>query len=91
MERQAQGENFVFTGELSSFTKEEAAQFVVNNGGSASDNVTKSTTTIVIGHYSEKYGPEHKSNKITRAEELLRQGQNIAFINENDFLEMTKM
>ncbi|MBK7789121.1 MAG: hypothetical protein IPJ54_11185 [Saprospiraceae bacterium] len=36
----SRGKNFVFTGELSSFTKEEAAQFVVNNGGSASDNVT---------------------------------------------------
>ena len=85
------GKNFVFTGELSSFTKEEAAQFVINNGGNASDNVTKSTTTVVIGHYSAKYGRDHKSNKILRAEELIRQGQNISFINESDFIEMTKI
>ncbi len=84
------GKYFVFTGELSSFTKEEAAQFVVNNGGNASDNVTKSTTTVVIGHYNEKYGPNYKSDKVKKAEDLISKGQNIHLLSEDEFFKLTK-
>jgi DNA polymerase-3 subunit epsilon len=84
------GKVFVFTGEQSCFTKEEAAQFVVNNGGKANDNVTKSTTTVVIGHYNQRYGQDHKSNKVKKAEELISDGQNITFLSESEFLQLTK-
>jgi len=84
------GKVFVFTGEQSSFTKEEAAQFVVNRGGKANDNVTQATTTVVIGQYNPRFGQDYKSNKVKKAEELISQGQKIVFMTEEDFLELTR-
>lgn len=84
------GKVFVFTGEQSSFTKEEAAQFVVNRGGKANDNVTQATTTVVIGQYNPRFGQDYKSNKVKKAEELISQGQKIVFMTEDEFLELTR-
>ncbi len=85
------GKVFVFTGEQNCFTKEEAGQFVVNRGGKANDNVTKSTTTVVVGHYHPRFGPNYKSNKLKKAEELQANGQKIEFLSEKEFLELTKV
>ncbi len=84
------GKVFVFTGELNCFTQEEAAQFVINNGGKVSDSVTKSTTTIVIGNYHPRFGNDHKSNKVKKAEEFKDKGQDISYLSENEFLQLTK-
>lgn len=84
------GKVFVFTGEQSGYTKEEAAQFVVNNGGKANDNVTKSTTTLVIGRYKPQYGKDYKSSKVLKAESLVEKGQNIEFLSEQEFLLLAK-
>jgi DNA polymerase-3 subunit epsilon len=79
------GKVFVFSGEQGRFTKEEAAQFIVNQGGKANDNITKATTAVVIGH------PHHKSNTVKKAEELIQQGQKIVFMTEDEFLELTQV
>jgi DNA polymerase-3 subunit epsilon len=84
------GKVFVFTGEQGSFTKEEAAQFIVNHGGKANDNVTRATTTVVIGRYNPRFGQDYKSNKVKKAEELIQQGQKIVLMGEEEFLELTK-
>jgi DNA polymerase-3 subunit epsilon len=84
------GKVFVFTGEQSRFTKEEAAQFVINHGGKANDNVTMATTTVVIGQYNPRLGQDYKSNKVKKAEELINKGQKISFMTELEFLELTK-
>ena len=84
------GKVFVFTGEQSRFTKEEAAQFVINHGGKANDNVTMSTTTHVICQYNPRLGQQYNSNKVKKAEELINKGQKISFMTELEFLELTK-
>lgn len=81
------GKTFTFTGELKNYTKEEAAQFVVNRGGKAT---AKSTNHLVRGNYNSKYGPNHKSTKMKKAEELIAQGQKIKILTEKDFLTLTK-
>jgi DNA polymerase III subunit epsilon len=88
--KQFKGKVFAFTGEHNCFTKEEAAQFVVNRGGKATDNVTSSTTHLVIGHYHPRYGDNYKSGKVKKAETLIAKGQKIDFISEQEFLEITK-
>ena len=80
------GKVFTFTGELNEFTKEEAAQFIVNRGGKVTDNVTKATNHLVCGTYSRKYGQDYKSSKLKNAEKLISQGQKITFLTEDDFL-----
>lgn len=83
------GKVFVFTGEQRFFTKEEAAQFIVNRGGKANENVTKASTTVVIGHYPATYGPNYKCEKIEKAEAYKLEGQKIEFITEQEFLDLT--
>lgn len=85
-----QGKVFVFTGEQGSFTREEAAQFIVNHGGKANDNITQATTNVVIGQGNPSLAQDYKSNKIEKINELIAQGQKIVFMTEDEFLELTK-
>lgn len=84
------GKVFVFTGEQVHFTKEEAAQFIVNHGGKANDNVTKATTTLVIGRYDPRFGQNYKSGKVKKAEDFIQQGQKIVFMSEEEFMALTR-
>lgn len=84
------GKTFVFTGKLPDFTREEAAQFVVNRGGLAGDNVTKSTTDLVIGGYATRYGANFKSSKLKKALDLKNKGQSINIWSDADFLELVR-
>ncbi|MFC1899004.1 NAD-dependent DNA ligase LigA [Chloroflexota bacterium] len=56
------GEEFVFTGRMQSFTREEAEIKVKNLGGKASSNVTRKTTYIVTG--------DEPGSKLARAQAL---------------------
>lgn len=55
------GKTFVFTGELEKYTREEAAELVVSQGGKVTNSVSKNTDYVVVGaHPGSKYDKAKK-------------------------------
>ena len=83
------GKRCVFTGELDSMTRREAAQLVVNIGGFCTDKVSKKTDYLITGrdeyHIGENAG---LGAKMSQANELIQGGAELRIITESDFLEM---
>lgn len=79
----------VFTGELTSMTRSEACQYVVDHGGETSDKVTKGTAFLVIGEagFAPNTG-EGGSIKMRKADEWRAKGSSIINISETDFFAM---
>lgn len=79
----------VFTGALSSMSRKEAFQIVVNHGGIPSDSLTKKTNFLVVGNEdfvnSVKNG---KTNKMKKAESYQIKGADISIVSENTFFEV---
>jgi DNA ligase (NAD+) len=69
------GKNFVFTGALSHFTRDEARILVENEGGSAVGSVSKKTDYVVAG--------EDAGSKLAKAREL-----GVTVLTEEEFLEL---
>jgi len=57
------GQEFVVTGRLEAFSRQEAENRIKDMGGTAKDNVTRKTTHLVVG-------ADPGGNKLTRAQEL---------------------
>ncbi len=70
-----EGKVFVFTGALSSMTRDEAKRRVEELGGKTSDSVSKKVTHVVVG--------ENPGSKLQKAQRL-----GITIINEEEFLKM---
>jgi len=70
-----QGKTFVLTGELSSFTREEAKDMIKKNGGSVASSVSQKTSFVLAG--------ENPGSKFDKAREL-----GIAILSEEDFKNM---
>ena len=83
------GKRCVFTGELDSMTRREAAQLVVNIGGICGDHLGKKTNYLVVGqdeyHVGEDAGV---SAKRKAAEDLIQQGAELQILTEEVFLKM---
>ena len=79
----------VFTGKLEKYTRQEAAQIVVNLGGTCGNTVNKNTDYLILGNNdycsSIKNG---KSSKQKKAEEYKLKGQDIEIIPESVFYDM---
>lgn len=71
------GTEFVITGRLDSFSRQEAEARLKELGGTAKDNVTRKTTYLVFG--------ADPGLKLTRAQEL-----GIRQLNEKEFLDLLK-
>lgn len=71
------GQEFVVTGRLDAFTRQEAENKIKEMGGTAKDNVTRKTDYVVYG--------ADPGSKLTRAREL-----QIKTLNEQQFLEILK-
>ncbi|EPY2272428.1 exonuclease domain-containing protein [Clostridium sporogenes] len=81
----------VFTGGLASMTRNEAMILVRNLNGMVGSSVTKKTTCIVTNTKDiEDLNREEMSNKLKRAVDLKKKGQNIKFLNEGAFLKKCK-
>lgn len=78
-----------FTGTLSSMDRKDAAQLIVNKGGTFGNTVTKKTNYLVMGiqDYS-KFTDGQKSSKLKKAEELIAKGQDLEIISEDEFLNL---
>lgn len=77
---------FCFTNELADYTREEAAQFVVNRGGKVSAGLTKSVTNLVMGSIGKG-----STGKMTKVEEYNAKGAKIEVMSEQEFLEVVGM
>lgn len=60
--QELKGLTFVLTGELSSFTRDEAKDMIRNKGGNVSSSVSKKTDYVLAG--------ENAGSKLTKAQEL---------------------
>jgi DNA polymerase-3 subunit epsilon len=86
------GREVVFTGELSSMTRETAWQVVASVGAQPQPNVNKRTNILVMGYQNAAVlrPGECLSGKARRAEELRAAGQSIEIMCEADFLQNLK-
>ena len=82
------GKHIAITGSLMFYKREEAFERIRDLGGIPQENVTKETEYLVVGHYRKNSITNGKSNKRTLAERYIRQGCNIKFIKEDQFLPM---
>lgn len=71
------GLSFVFTGELSSITREKAKEIARNLGAEISESVSKNTSYVVVG--------ENPGSKFQKAEKL-----GVKILSEEEFLKMVK-
>lgn len=79
----------VFTGPLSSMTRAKASSLVIASGGTVGSSVTKKTNVLVTGIKNmQSLSINQMSTKLRRAVELDSNGQNIEFINEEEFLDI---
>ena len=76
--KKLQGLIFVFTGELSEYSREEAEELVRSLGGKAMSSVSKDTDYVVVGD-----GP---GSKLTKAEQL-----GVKVVDEGEFVKMTRV
>jgi DNA polymerase-3 subunit epsilon len=86
------GRNIVFTGELSSMTRETARQVVASVGAQPQHDVNKRTNILVMGYQNAAVlrPGECLSGKARRVEELRAAGQSIEVMCEADFLQNLK-
>lgn len=83
------GKVCVFTGTLQRYSRQEAAQIVVNIGGSCLNNVTKKTNYLIMGNNDYCAAiKDGKSTKQKKAEEYKLKGCDIEIIPENVFYDM---
>ena len=75
------GKTFVFTGQLAHFTREEAFEEVLLNGGYVKDNVSKKVDYLVNTN-------SRQTTKVKKALEQQEKGHHIQIINERQFLAM---
>ncbi len=80
----AYGKRFVFTGELTDCTREDAMRLVLEAGGKCTTTVSKVTDYLVQGTPSWK----KQTSKTQKAFELRDQGTGIELIDEASFLEL---
>ena len=77
----------VFTGTLSSMTRKDAMQLVVNAGGILDKSVIKETNFLILG--STEYNASlrgEKSAKRKKAEKMILEGYDIEILDEDTFL-----
>jgi tetratricopeptide (TPR) repeat protein len=78
-----------FTGKLASVSRKEAYQIVREAGGEVTLGVSRRTSTVVVGMEGWPLLPDGMiSNKLRRAEELIKRGFPVRIISESAFLEL---
>ncbi len=79
----------VFTGGLGSMSRDEAMRLVRNLGGTVGSSISKKTTILVTNMKNiPDLHREEMSTKLKKATDYKAKGQNISFIDEEEFLSM---
>ena len=82
------GQSVVFTGALTSMTREEAAKKVFEQGGFPQPGVNKKTNLLVVGSYqAHQLRDALTSSKLKKAYDLIQKGQELEIITETEFLD----
>lgn len=80
----------VFTGALKSLSRQEAIALIGQLGGTVGSSVTKKTNIVVTGIKNiYELSPNEMSTKLRKAIELVYHGQDILFLNEEEFLTLS--
>ncbi|MDP4085952.1 MAG: exonuclease domain-containing protein [Bacillota bacterium] len=82
------GKNIVFTGKLSHFSRNEAAQMIANKGGKPQNGINHDTNYIVLGNFDDAMIKGKKSTKLLKAEKMISEGKVVKIISEEDFIKM---
>lgn len=81
------GRKVVFTGALSSMTRAEAHQLIVDIGGIIAGGVTNDTDFLVVGQQDYRVvGDDGMSSKQEKAIKLIQKGSNLEVLSEDEFL-----
>ena len=81
--------NCVLTGELSTLSRQEAMQKIVNLGGIIKTSVSSKTDFLIVGTQDINIvGEDGLSNKEEKAYSLIDKGYDIHIIKENEFLDI---
>ena len=84
------GKRVVFTGELSTLTREMAIQRAVDNGAIVNSAVSGKTNFLVVGISDLiDFNEGRKTRKLKAAEVFSDEGHDISIIDEEDFLKMS--
>ncbi len=88
-EHEFYGKKVVFTGKLSTMTRKEAMQKVVNAGGFIGEGVTEDTDFLVMGGQDyTRFADGKESNKTKKAKSLISKGSQLQIIDEVEFLRL---
>lgn len=83
------GKVCVFTGTLEKMTRVKAAQLVVNCGGIVENGITKKTNILILGNNDYcKSIKDGKSAKQKKAEQYIKQGNDLIIVPEDAFYNM---
>lgn len=84
------GREVIFTGSLSSMTREAAQQMVLKAGGKTGNGITKRTSIVVVGtpYDSELKPGAALSGKLQKVMTLRESGAEIQLLDEIEFLEL---
>ncbi len=83
------GKYCTFTGKLENMDRKDAAQLVVNLGGSCLNSVTKQTNFLILGNFDYSSNIKNgKSSKLKKAEELILKGQDLQILSEDVFYDL---
>lgn len=83
------GKIVVFTGTLSSMTRSKASLIINSLGGDVGSSVTKNTNILVTGIKNlQALSINEMSTKLRKAIDLDSKGQDIIFLNEEEFLDI---
>ena len=82
------GKNVVFTGTLTSMSRNDAAQAAVNCGAIPKANISAKCHFLVVGVTDFRKVKNGASSKMKKAIEMAAAGHDIEIIDESDFLEL---
>ena len=82
------GKKFVFTGEMETLSREEAAELVTSRGGRITGSVSKLTSVLVVGEWDPTAlsAGQELSGKAAKAIEVSRAGYPIQIWTEQDLI-----
>ncbi len=80
------GKKIVFTGNLSSLTRQQAAELAASRGAVPLNSLTKSIDFVVVGDFEKQSINAGQSSKLKKAEEWISKGVPMQILSEADFL-----